>query len=757
MSQSPSSEDLRVEAHRRARSSATVTLGQVLAICWRRRLPAAGTAACLLALFVALSYAVTPMYAARGSLAVERGANAMAILAQDDDGRVDFGFLNTERERLLSIPVLQAVVEQGGLSRRPPYDRSGEPSGVLRARIDVTTSRDNWVLAIRLQDEDPQEARRILGLLIDAYKETACRERAVVSATAAVFFKTQVDAARATVDALRGEEDQLRLGRRIISTDPDSNHHVAAADALSRQIMEAEIRMTALQVLRGQVQEVLAIVDAGERRSGCLRIARIRSDPQVAADAQHVGQMEAKSAQMQLQYGPRHPNSIAFQTELGSARRQLDEAIATAVDMLDGDIGSAQGQIVALRAQFDRTKTDLAQYRGDLAMLQALRARIRPNEAVLEQVTRRGIEEDIASQRTTTNISVIDPPRATLEPVNIHRKAVLLVGSALALLVLVVVALLAEACDRLIRGVDDLRAISALPLLGQVPMLQLPAGGARLIEHGGGAEPFRELAATIKLGMRLHDRAPLIVVVPVSPGDGASIVAANLAFAFADGRRRTLIVDADMRRPCAHTTLGVRLGAQPGLSLLLSDPTRDIEVVRTRVADLDLIPAGPLPPSPPALLANDELLQVLEAVRGEYDVVVVDCPPLAVVADARLIIVHADAVLLVCREGATAKTALGIALERLPQARGRLLGLVLNGASKQVDVRAQGYVPDPVLLDHHPPAGTTAATAAVPATGSRRLLVPGPAVAVEPPRQSSAARVEAMRKEESDSLLVIPD
>ena len=222
------------------------------------------------------------------------------------------------------------------------------------------------------------------------------------------------------------------------------------------------------------------------------------------------------------------------------------------------------------------------------------------------------------------------------------------------------------------RGGFDPRAIERLVVS--------KTAGALLVEQ------FRGLAATL---LRARNERPLksIIVTSPSPGDGKSYVAVNLALTLSESyRRRVLLIDADLRRPSLHLMFGSRNTS--GLSEALQAKT-DEKVAAVRISDtLTLLPAGRPEPNPLGGLSSGRMKRIVADAASAFDWVIVDSPPVGVLADAHLVSEMVDATILVVRAGVTRFPDLEAAADTLGHER--ILGIVLN-AVDPADFRGQGY------------------------------------------------------------------
>jgi capsular exopolysaccharide synthesis family protein len=238
-----------------------------------------------------------------------------------------------------------------------------------------------------------------------------------------------------------------------------------------------------------------------------------------------------------------------------------------------------------------------------------------------------------------------------------------------------------------IRTERDVRAYVNLPLWGQVEDVE--DGEATLVRAAPAAplaETYGALAAVAE--RRLHEaEARILLVSSASPGEGKSTVACNLAVTLARAGARTVLVDADLRRPVQHSLFSLpnEVGLASHLSGSVEQP--DALAAPTEVPGLDLIPAGPLPAAPLPALRSEKLKTLLAALREKYEYVILDGPPVRGLADALVLAPRADAALLVLSAGESRKDEVTEAKRLLRAAGAELAGSVLNRAT----ARSRGY------------------------------------------------------------------
>jgi capsular exopolysaccharide synthesis family protein len=269
----------------------------------------------------------------------------------------------------------------------------------------------------------------------------------------------------------------------------------------------------------------------------------------------------------------------------------------------------------------------------------------------------------------------------------------LLLGLALALLL--------ERLDTRIRDTTDVEEMLRRPVLGAIPRSRaLSRDGS---EPGGltgpDGEAFRMLRASLRY-FNVDDDIRSVLITSAEPGDGKSTVALHLAFAAADAGTRTLLIEADLRRPTLGRALHVT--STPGLTNVLTG-SADLSsaVKRVRIpgrADrgavprtLDVLLTGPIPPNPTDLLESERLRQVIRDAEANYELVIIDTPPTSVVSDAIPLVSQASGVLVVVRSDKTNRDRLRQLRDQLVNLDARLLGVVLNSLGRDVESYAYAY------------------------------------------------------------------
>ncbi|GAB3505379.1 tyrosine-protein kinase domain-containing protein [Phytohabitans suffuscus] len=336
-------------------------------------------------------------------------------------------------------------------------------------------------------------------------------------------------------------------------------------------------------------------------------------------------------------------------------------------------------------------------------------------EAVASEFTALVEELETPPGKSTSSVkvAVVSGPTLQSTPVAPQPLRNYTVALLVGLVIGAAAAVLRDILDTTVRGAESLRDVTPAPLLGTIPF-DVTARQSPLIvadqRRSVRAEALRQLRTNLQF-VDVDRAARSIVVTSSVPDEGKSATAANLAIMFAEGGRRVLLVEADMRRPRVAEYLG--LEGAIGLSNVLAGQA-DIDDVLQRWGRLDLwvLASGALPPNPSELLGSQALVDLLDRMRERFDIVIIDTPPLLPVTDAAVATVRADGALVVVRCGRTTRPQVATAVRALAAVDARLLGFVLNMTppARNEDYYYQSHGPEALpRLDRPDVAGPPAA------------------------------------------------
>jgi capsular exopolysaccharide synthesis family protein len=201
-----------------------------------------------------------------------------------------------------------------------------------------------------------------------------------------------------------------------------------------------------------------------------------------------------------------------------------------------------------------------------------------------------------------------------------------------------------------------------------------------LIAKQNPRSPISEQYRTIRTNLQfasVDNELKTILITSSGPSEGKSSTTGNMAVVFAEQGKKVLLIDGDLRKPTLHYTF--RIDNRKGLSsILIGENTLEDAVVASEVSNLDLLSCGPIPPNPSELLGSKAMKRLLEAASHNYDLIIIDTPPVLAVTDAQILANLCDGVIMVVRSKKTEYEAAQKARDLLEPAHAKLLGVVVN-------------------------------------------------------------------------------
>lgn len=670
--------------------------------------------AVIVTLATIVSFQMTPMYEAVGRIAINREMSdildlkdvGLGTTSEDLDYTVT---LETQVRILQSDTLALEVVKNLQNQKHPAFAdaataaggavpvRQNDPArdveliGRVRGGLRVTTIPSTRVIELRYMSSDPRLAAEMVNTLIKTYIEHNIRTRFEATKQASEWLDKELADLQMKVETAENKLVEYQRQHNIVGVDDKQNIVTTKLDDLNRQLTEAEADRIRKEADYKQVQAGnLEAAPALEQSDYVRRLMEQRSD------------LKAQLAEATTRFGPSYPKVQELSNKLAEAERSLSAELQRTAARMKNEYDAALTRESMLRARLERQKTEANRMSQNAIGYFDLKREAESNRRLYEGLLEKSKEAAVSAGLKASNIRVVDIARQPTSPSkpNIPRNIVL--AFLVSMTGGVALAFLLEVLDTSVRTPEQVETLTSLPSLGIIPMSSTPLqqGGSKakalLAARSDGtgkkqgveivahtrpkstvAESYRALRTSILLSS-LGAPPKVVLVTSALPQEGKTTTSINTAIVMAQRGGRVLLIDADLRRPGVHKTLGITPRA--GLSSLLTGSATIGEVIvrSPQLANLHVLPAGPQAPHPAELLGSELLRQHLETWKQEYDHIIIDTPPVLSVTDAVLLSVQADAVLVVIRSGQTTKTALRRARDLLVQVGARVVGVVVN-------------------------------------------------------------------------------
>ena len=327
--------------------------------------------------------------------------------------------------------------------------------------------------------------------------------------------------------------------------------------------------------------------------------------------------------------------------------------------------------------------------------IQVLRRDVDMNQQLYNMLLKRKKETHVTSGMNNIVVRLLEKATVPSAPIPAKKMRNIILAIVTGLLFGLFLAFFIEHMDNTIKSEDDLDP--TVTLLGTIPSFSLD-GEAKDVgplvtlksSHSKIAEAYRTLRTAILFSSPLKEKKKVILVTSCNTAEGKTLTSANLAIVLARSNIKTLLIDADLRKPRVHEILNIK--NKKGLSSLLVDDTKIEEVtIPFKIPNLDIIPCGVVPPDPSELINSKRMEELLEEFRKRYDVVLLDSAPLLPVTDSTILGRLVDGVILVVRAGKTTNDATTRVYPQLSAVNARLIGTILNDIKPIMGLKQHYY------------------------------------------------------------------
>lgn len=640
------------------------------------------------------TFLATPLY--RSTALVQVNADSVQLLPYRDVAETGAGGANFENYMGTQDQILRGAGLRTRVAKRLETDYAGQPAAEeatrLGTRFGLRKIEKSQIFELSYLAPHPQVAATLVNLFAEEYIKQNAEMRQATREKAEEELEKELDAL----------EGRLQLSERELMA------YAQQFDIVSLEQGQVDPLQDRLSFFNQRVSDSQTQLGDARISAETLERASTSNFPQRLVSEQirslegRLLTLEQELTTLRLTFGEKWPAVVEKSNEVALVRDQLNRekaaTLASHREQAQLDLASAEARYnVSLQAL--GVQKDLVNRFHDASIeYNILRREVDTNRNLYDGLLERLRQTGVMSGFQFGNIQVLEPgrPNARVYSPRVVWNLALASLLGLALGICFVIAL--ESWDTSITSPDEVEQLALLPSLGTLPLMTAgvaasPGSRRRLLPWPkAGAKPntlapdavlpfevtesVRSICASLLISR--SDATPrVLVVTSATHSEGKTTVVSHLGRAFADAGVKTLLIEADLRKPDLSKAFGI--GNESGLSLYLSGHVSPWpKIHETDVPNLFVAAGGPVPPNPAALLHSDRLGQFLQAVTDEYQMVLMDAPPLLAMADARILGSQADGVVLVVRAGSTGVNLVRRARRLLDGAGANILGLVLN-------------------------------------------------------------------------------
>ena len=560
----------------------------------------------------------------------------------------------------------------------------------LQRNLDVDLKRNSRVVGILFRSREPALADRIANSYAENVISGNIQRKYSTSAYSRNFLEKQLGLAKGRLEA--SERSLIGYARSAQLIDASSGAKQNWEASGPRSLVTANL----VQLNESYAAAATARSQARERWEQA-RGAALMTLPEVLANdgmqrlLQRRAELNADFSQLRQRLTPEHPTVSQVGAQVAELEQQIRGFAESIRNSIRNQYLTTERQYAALAAQVATLKGATLAEQDRSVQYNILQREVDTNRQLYESLLQRFKEVSAEAGIATNNISMVDLAETPRRPISPRPLINLALATLSGLCLALVYAFARERLDDAIRNPEDVESKLHMPLLGVVPEVESSTPVEDLQDS---KSEITEAYNSIRTAIELSSNQGLfksVLVSSSSKGEGKSTTSYALARGFAMVGRKVLLIDADLRRPSLHKFLNVRQ-SDKGLSTLLarsSTAQESILPMGMGMANAFFMPSGPLPPDPANLFAGDAVETLLESLSADYDIIILDGPPVLALADATELTAAVQATIFVCAAGSAHFGQTRAAVTRLDRAHGNLIGAVVT----KYNSRKTGYGP----------------------------------------------------------------
>ena len=646
-----------------------------------------------------VSLRLTPIYEGTTTIDIDRriptgilGQEATQAATNDADQ-----FMATQVKLIQSDSVLRPVAEKyhlrerekSGWSRQATNAAEVKQAPVVLKKLNVSRPPNTYLLLISYRSTDRQLSADVANAIGDSYLAHSYNIRYKAAAGLSGFMEKQLEELKAKME--RSSAALAQFERELNVIDPEEKTSI-----ISARLLQLNTEYTSAQADRVKKEAAFTSV-----KTGSMEAAEVSSQGDALNKlTEDVNDARQKLADIKTRYGAKHPEFQKADARLQEAERQLDQTKNSISQRVEIEYQEALAREAMLEKAVLQSKAEFDSLNSRSFEYQTLKREADTDKGLYEELIRKIKEAGINASFQSSSIRIADPARPPYTPVFPNIPLNLVLATLLSALLAVGAAVMMDALDNTVRDPEQVARTLKTVVVGTLPMIKNWRGLLKPVtaNDNGAQDPalngsrdrsltgFDEAVRTLRNSILLTDfdrRLRSILMTSASPSEGKTTVAVHLALAHAEQGLKTLLIDGELRRPSVHKVF--ELPNTVGLSkvLVYDFPWQDALLKPREHLNLSVMPAGSATRRAADLVGRG-LSQLLDEVSQEFDLVILDAPPLLGFPEPLQMAAAVDGVIVVTRAGQTNRSAVASVLSTLTRLRANVVGLVLNEVHKEL-------------------------------------------------------------------------
>jgi len=540
-------------------------------------------------------------------------------------------------------------------------------------KLDISQVRDRAsVLRLALVDYNGDKAVAILDELVKVYNQANINDKNRVGKNTLQFIEERIDFLTLELADVEGDVERYKSGNNIaLELESRAEDVLSRVNSYEQEIAQVEVQVELANALLNAIRNP-------ERPYDLLPASLNNDNGELNITINQYNQLILQREQLAKSAGGSNPLLLNLESQLDDLRQNISNNLATY-------LRSIQLSKAKIESKYADLRTTLRSIpKAERELLEKKRQQIIKENLFLYLLQKRE-ETALSLAVTVPNSRVVDPAESTSGPITPVPFNIMALAVFLGLALPIGGILTKQILDDKVRGEKDIKDFSPVPIVGAIAETKL--------EHqvvvspnsrSGVAEMFRLIRTNLRF-MSPEGKTPTFLVTSTISGEGKTFVSVNLGMTMAIANKRTLLMGFDLRKPKMGTYLKEDDTSRGISSYIVDDTLQAADIIRHSSfhPKLDFITSGPIPPNPAELILTDRMRELMEYAQAHYDIVIIDTPPVGLVADAFLINNYVTNSLYVVRAGKTPKSVVATIDDIYQQGKLNNLACILNGISSK--------------------------------------------------------------------------
>ncbi len=571
------------------------------------------------------------------------------------------------------------ATDQGGADPAVPEDKeflsdAEKISQMLTGQLSVNPVRNTSVVNISYQHDNPVLAKLVVNAVARAYMDELLEIRMRNSNYTVGWMNTKADEERIKLQKAEQELQRYMAEHDVVTVE----NRVAITP---QQLTDFSSKLSQAQAKRSELEDLVSKIQSNLQNPAALENLQVFSDSKTLDSIRDkILHQEQQVSELSKKFGPKHPAMVKAREEQSLLRQEKMRELQRLAEGKINEYELARKQEENLMQLLQGAKSSALTLSEKMIQYNMLKREVETNRILFDALLKQIKERSATEQTQAVNVSVLEEAVTPTGPAKPKKRLNLLLATVLGLFGGVGLAFFVEYLDDTIKNSEELEERFGLPLLGQVPYHKFKdASVTQSVARDSQSQltdSYRMVRAALMLSAAGHS-PKTILITSVSAGEGKSSTSLNLARTFVQADKSVLLIDADMRKPRLHALLD--LDNSFGLSTYLAGINTSPPIVNVPQEFMQIMTAGPTPPNPAELLDSERMKNLLETLARNFDIVLVDAPPILNMTDALVLSKIVDGTLLVIRSGQTTRETLASGLSKFRLFNANFLGVVLNG------------------------------------------------------------------------------